>query len=148
MKLIKYFRSGLKSSMWEPSTPLPYTSSGKQSKELYFCLTSPSSLDVKNLFLSWNLKRKIATSFFSCSICEVCGSYQCPYCPFYSSGKIIKHKTTFLINLNNTFSLPFYQFSVFTIAPIFQGQPLPPASSSSSPPSSSPSPPPSPSPPS
>jgi len=27
-----------------------------------------------------------ATSLYILSICEVCGSYQCPYCPFYSSG--------------------------------------------------------------
>ncbi len=25
-----------------------------------------------------------ATSLYILSICEVCGSYQCPYCPFYS----------------------------------------------------------------
>ncbi|TRY74425.1 hypothetical protein TCAL_00656 [Tigriopus californicus] len=27
-----------------------------------------------------------ATSLYILSICEVCGSYQCPYCPFYSHG--------------------------------------------------------------
>jgi hypothetical protein len=27
-----------------------------------------------------------ATSLYILSICEVCGSYQCPYCPFYSGG--------------------------------------------------------------
>ena len=27
-----------------------------------------------------------ATSLYILSICEVCGSYQCPYCPFYSSS--------------------------------------------------------------
>ena len=27
-----------------------------------------------------------ATSLYILSICEVCGSYQCPYCPFYSSA--------------------------------------------------------------
>merc|ERR1739846_163237 len=26
-----------------------------------------------------------ATSLYILSICEVCGSYQCPYCPFYSN---------------------------------------------------------------
>ena len=25
------------------------------------------------------------TALYSLSVCEVCGSYQCPYCPFYSS---------------------------------------------------------------
>ena len=29
-----------------------------------------------------------ATSLYILSICEVCGSYQCPYCPFYSSANI------------------------------------------------------------
>merc|ERR1711899_402108 len=29
-----------------------------------------------------------ATSLYILSICEVCGSYQCPYCPFYSSATI------------------------------------------------------------
>ena len=27
-----------------------------------------------------------ATSLYILSICEVCGSFQCPYCPFYSSA--------------------------------------------------------------
>ena len=27
-----------------------------------------------------------ATSLYILSICEVCGSYQCPYCPFYSAA--------------------------------------------------------------
>ena len=27
-----------------------------------------------------------ATSLYILSICEVCGSYQCPYCPYYSSA--------------------------------------------------------------
>merc|ERR1719495_47351 len=27
-----------------------------------------------------------ATSLYILSICEVCGSYQCPYCPFYSTA--------------------------------------------------------------
>ncbi len=29
-----------------------------------------------------------ATSLYILSICEVCGSYQCPYCPFYSSATL------------------------------------------------------------
>ena len=29
-----------------------------------------------------------ATSLYILSICEVCGSYQCPYCPFYSSANM------------------------------------------------------------
>ena len=29
-----------------------------------------------------------ATSLYILSICEVCGSYQCPYCPFYSSASL------------------------------------------------------------
>ena len=28
-----------------------------------------------------------ATSLYILSICEVCGSYQCPYCPFYSGSQ-------------------------------------------------------------
>ena len=28
-----------------------------------------------------------ATSLYILSICEVCGSYQCPYCPFYSHSE-------------------------------------------------------------
>ena len=31
-----------------------------------------------------------ATSLYILSICEVCGSYQCPFCPFYSMGPLIK----------------------------------------------------------
>ncbi|XP_023330073.1 CD109 antigen [Eurytemora carolleeae] len=27
-----------------------------------------------------------STSLYILSVCEVCGSYQCPYCPFYSGG--------------------------------------------------------------
>ena len=26
------------------------------------------------------------TSLYTLSVCEVCGSYQCPYCPFYSAA--------------------------------------------------------------
>merc|ERR1711894_409925 len=29
-----------------------------------------------------------ATSLYILSICEVCGSYQCPYCPFYSAANL------------------------------------------------------------
>ena len=29
-----------------------------------------------------------ATSLYILSICEVCGSYQCPYCPFYSDSQL------------------------------------------------------------
>ena len=32
-----------------------------------------------------------ATSLYILSICEVCGSYQCPYCPFYSSAPPTPH---------------------------------------------------------
>ena len=31
-----------------------------------------------------------ATSLYILSICEVCGSYQCPYCPFYSHGNSLE----------------------------------------------------------
>ena len=27
-----------------------------------------------------------ATSLYILSVCEVCGSYQCPYCPYYSQA--------------------------------------------------------------
>ena len=30
-----------------------------------------------------------ATSLYILSICEVCGSYQCPYCPFYSDAPAV-----------------------------------------------------------
>ena len=30
-----------------------------------------------------------ATSLYILSICEVCGSYQCPYCPFYSGSETL-----------------------------------------------------------
>ena len=42
-----------------------------------------------------------ATSLYILSICEVCGSYQCPYCPFYSSAP---------------FLLPSINWAVLTIA--------------------------------
>jgi len=31
-----------------------------------------------------------ATSLYILSICEVCGSYQCPYCPFYSASQLLQ----------------------------------------------------------
>ena len=34
----------------------------------------------------FEIKTFNATSLYILSICEVCGSYQCPYCPFYSSA--------------------------------------------------------------
>jgi len=27
-----------------------------------------------------------STALYVLNICEVCGSYQCPYCPFYSAA--------------------------------------------------------------
>ena len=38
-----------------------------------------------------------ATSLYILSICEVCGSYQCPYCPFYSSANIPLLNWAFII---------------------------------------------------
>merc|ERR1712095_57290 len=37
-----------------------------------------------------------ATSLYILSICEVCGSYQCPYCPFYSSTSQIEPSFIFI----------------------------------------------------
>jgi len=54
-----------------------------------------------------------ATSLYILSICEVCGSYQCPYCPFYSSGPalapcLLVLLSTLLISLSTTFSTSFF----------------------------------------
>jgi hypothetical protein len=38
-----------------------------------------------------------ATSLYILSICEVCGSYQCPYCPFYSSAVLPTVSWTLLV---------------------------------------------------
>ena len=45
-----------------------------------------------------------ATSLYILSICEVCGSYQCPYCPFYSAAYIFGVNWTLLVALV-TFSI-------------------------------------------
>ena len=37
-----------------------------------------------------------ATSLYILSICEVCGSYQCPYCPFYSSSSLLQPSLVFI----------------------------------------------------
>lgn len=31
-----------------------------------------------------------ATSLYILSVCEVCGSYQCPYCPYYSDAPLLQ----------------------------------------------------------
>merc|ERR1719174_1022157 len=54
-----------------------------------------------------------ATSLYILSICEVCGSYQCPYCPFYSSGPglapcLLVLLSTLLISLSTSFSTSFF----------------------------------------
>ena len=128
--------------MWEPSTRPPYTSWGKtkHTKTNHsFCCSTWIQKKVCKLFL--------IMKSFSCSICEVCGSYQCPYCPFYSSGRSYTE-----LYSNNVFFFPvkaqFHKFSFLTLPSLLQDLPLPLASSCSSPPSSCPSPPPSPSPPS
>jgi len=53
-----------------------------------------------------------ATSLYILSICEVCGSYQCPYCPFYSSGPVLAPCllllfSTLIISLSTTFTFSF-----------------------------------------
>merc|ERR1711874_222589 len=40
-----------------------------------------------------------ATSLYILSICEVCGSYQCPYCPFYSSANMLYLNWTMIVPL-------------------------------------------------
>jgi len=45
-----------------------------------------------------------ATSLYILSICEVCGSYQCPYCPFYSAAYMFEVNWTLLVALV-TFSI-------------------------------------------
>ena len=40
-----------------------------------------------------------ATSLYILSICEVCGSYQCPYCPFYSSSNLPSVNWTMLLSM-------------------------------------------------
>ena len=54
-----------------------------------------------------------ATSLYILSICEVCGSYQCPYCPFYSSTSQIEPSFIFI-----TFSvLTYFLVSVDVFRP-------------------------------
>ncbi len=53
---------------------------------LYF-LTIPQAVIVEPLRPERFFVRTFnATSLYILSICEVCGSYQCPYCPFYSAA--------------------------------------------------------------
>ena len=40
-----------------------------------------------------------ATSLYILSICEVCGSYQCPYCPFYSHSQSLNPSPVILLGL-------------------------------------------------
>jgi len=40
-----------------------------------------------------------ATSLYILSICEVCGSYQCPYCPFYSGAPSVHPSSIFILIL-------------------------------------------------
>ena len=40
-----------------------------------------------------------ATSLYILSICEVCGSYQCPYCPFYSGAPSVQSSSIFILIL-------------------------------------------------
>ena len=40
-----------------------------------------------------------ATSLYILSICEVCGSYQCPYCPFYSGSPSVQPTSIFILIL-------------------------------------------------
>ena len=38
-----------------------------------------------------------ATSLYILSICEVCGSYQCPYCPHYSWSNVLQANAILLL---------------------------------------------------
>ena len=40
-----------------------------------------------------------ATSLYILSICEVCGSYQCPFCPFYSNSITFPPNILFIISV-------------------------------------------------
>ena len=40
------------------------------------------------MYMTYNL--------FNLNICYVCGSYQCPYCPFFNVATVIKASCTFI----------------------------------------------------
>ncbi|CAF0796041.1 unnamed protein product [Rotaria sordida] len=46
-----------------------------------------------------NMNRSIYTlrNLFALDICEVCGSYQCPYCPYYSHARLLIQSTIMII---------------------------------------------------
>lgn len=46
-----------------------------------------------------NMNRSVYTlrNLFALDICEVCGSYQCPYCPYYSHGTFLIQSTILII---------------------------------------------------
>ncbi|CAF0741476.1 unnamed protein product [Adineta steineri] len=46
-----------------------------------------------------NMNRSVYTlrNLFALDICEVCGSYQCPYCPYYSHGTLTMQSTMIII---------------------------------------------------
>ncbi|CAF1689334.1 unnamed protein product, partial [Adineta ricciae] len=46
-----------------------------------------------------NMNRSVYTlrNLFGLDICEVCGSYQCPYCPYYSHATLPIQSTMIII---------------------------------------------------
>ena len=57
-----------------------------------------------------------ATSLYILSICEVCGSYQCPYCPFYSSATLPAVNWNMVLLLLSVTILVNFQSRYFTVS--------------------------------
>lgn len=54
-------------------------------------------LNFQNIFFSigmHNTTMYSTYSLFNLNVCYVCGSYQCPYCPFFNVGTVIKASFT------------------------------------------------------
>eukprot|EP00095_Tigriopus_kingsejongensis_P006650 maker-scaffold363_size195477-snap-gene-0.39 protein:Tk06650 transcript:maker-scaffold363_size195477-snap-gene-0.39-mRNA-1 annotation:"hypothetical protein DAPPUDRAFT_320142" len=52
-----------------------------------------------------------ATSLYILSVCEVCGSFQCPYCPFFSSASALAGSLYLFTSLCLSFKLPSMRIS-------------------------------------
>ena len=50
-----------------------------------------------------------ATSLYILSICEVCGSYECPYCPYYSNAISLQCN---IITLTFLFVFQYYHYYI------------------------------------
>ncbi|CAF1533878.1 unnamed protein product [Rotaria magnacalcarata] len=48
-----------------------------------------------------NMNRSIYTlrNLFALDICQVCGSYQCPYCPYYSHATLLAQSTIIILSI-------------------------------------------------